>query len=359
MAGKDTFPKHRVPLLLVGILTLLAAMWAGLLRLGWAFPPIQPGWPAQHGLLMVSGFLGSLISLERAVSLRKRWTYGPPILTAVGALFVLAGVPGVFGPALITVGSVWLLFVYALILRILPSLFNAVMALGGIFWVIGNILWLQQFPPALASFWWQGFLILTIVGERLELSRVLRLTRYVQGLLVGALGVYVLGLVGTFVVPDMGARVVGIGMIALAFWLLRYDVATRTVRLTELPRFVAIALLTGYIWLGIGGGITLVAGYTAGGFLYDAFLHAIYLGFVFSMIFGHAPIIFPAVLNLPIHYTPRFYTHLILLHLSLIVRVVGDITASLPLRRWGGIINVIVVLLFLANTVTSILQHRK
>jgi len=33
---------------------------------------------------------------------------------------------------------------------------------------------------------------------------------------------------------------------------------------------------------------------------YDAFLHAVLLGFVFAMIFGHAPIIFPAVLGIRI-----------------------------------------------------------
>ncbi len=359
MTTKNVIPKHRIPLLAVGILTLLAAMWAGLLRLGWSFPPIQATWPAQHGLLMVSGFLGSLISLERAVALRKRWTYGAPVVTALGALLILTGVPGLLGPSLIVLGSVWLLLIYALILQMLPSLFNVIMAIGGLFWAVGNVLWLLAYPPALASLWWQGFLVLTIVGERLELSRVLRLTSRVQSLLIAAIGMYILGIVGTHLSPDIGIRIVGTGMLALTLWLLRYDVATRTVRLDALPRFVAISLLAGYIWLGVGGVIALVAGYTSGGFLYDAFLHAVYLGFVFSMIFGHAPIIFPAVLNLPIHYTPRFYLHLALLHVSLILRIGGDLTALLSLRKWGGLINVIAILIFLGNTVASILRQRR
>jgi hypothetical protein len=68
------------------------------------------------------------------------------------------------------------------------------------------------------------------------------------------------------------------------------------------------------------------------------------------MIFGHAPIIFPAVLGLPIAFHSAFYVHLVLLHLSLALRVSGDLLLWWPARQWGGLLNVVVVLLFLANT---------
>ena len=79
-------------------------------------------------------------------------------------------------------------------------------------------------------------------------------------------------------------------------------------------------------------------------------LHSIFLGFVFSMIFGHAPVIIPAVLRIAVPYRPRFYAYLILLHGSLLLRVVGDLTLQPDLRRWGGLFNVVAVLLFLALT---------
>ena len=68
------------------------------------------------------------------------------------------------------------------------------------------------------------------------------------------------------------------------------------------------------------------------------------------MIFGHVPIIFPAVLGKPILFSPLFYSHLVLLHLSLLLRVGGDLTVWLPARQWGGLFNIIALLLFLANT---------
>ena len=49
----------RFPLLALGMLGLVAAMWAGLMRLGWASPPpCSPTLPGAHGALMVGGFLG-------------------------------------------------------------------------------------------------------------------------------------------------------------------------------------------------------------------------------------------------------------------------------------------------------------
>ena len=66
--GGHLFDRLRYPLLLIALLTLLAATWAGLLRIGWLLP--APGsLAASHGPLMVSGFLGTLIGLERAVAL--------------------------------------------------------------------------------------------------------------------------------------------------------------------------------------------------------------------------------------------------------------------------------------------------
>lgn len=65
----------RFPLMGLGMLALLAALWAGLVRLGWGLPPLRPTLPIAHGPLMVSGFLGTLISLERAV---RELDFRPP-----------------------------------------------------------------------------------------------------------------------------------------------------------------------------------------------------------------------------------------------------------------------------------------
>ena len=81
----------RFPLLAVSLLLLLAAIWAGMVRLGWRWPVLLPALPISHGPLMVSGFLGTLIGLERAVALGVRWAYLGPLATALGGIMLIFG----------------------------------------------------------------------------------------------------------------------------------------------------------------------------------------------------------------------------------------------------------------------------
>lgn len=187
---------QRVPLLSMGMVALLAGLWAGLLRLGVDPPQRHPTLPAAHGPLMVSGFLGALISLERAVALGKCWAYAAPLLSGAGGLVLIADLP------------------YAV-------------AFGGV----------PAGPP------------------------------------------------------------------------------------------------------------------------YDAMLHAFFLGFVFAMIFGHAPIIFPAVLGAKMTFRPLFYAHVVLLQATLVLRLAGDVAGWWPGRQVGGLLNAVALLLFLVNTAASLVKQ--
>ncbi len=74
-----------------------------------------------------------------------------------------------------------------------------------------------------------------------------------------------------------------------------------------------------------------------------------------SMVFGHAPVILPGVLRLPLPYHPLFYAHLAMLHAGLLVRVVGgDLLAMPGAWRLGGTLNVVAVLLFLVVSITAV-----
>ena len=327
--------------------TLLMALWGGLVRLGWAWPLPLPTLIVAHGPLMVCGFLGTLIGVERAVALGALWPYAAPLLTAAGALALLAGLPA---PLLMTLGSLGLVAIFAVIVRRQCVLATVIMALGALLWVVGNSLWLMGWPLAQVVPWWSGFLVLTIAGERLELSRILRLSVTHHVLFLLAVGMLLAGLLLLPTALAPGVRLTGVGMVALAWWLLRYDIARRTVRQTGLTRFIAICLLSGYVWLGVGGVLTWrFAGLTAGPY-YDAMLHTVFVGFVFAMIFGHAPIIFPAILErTTAPYHPALYVPLLLLHASLLLRVSGDLMGWWPGRQWGGLLNALAVLFFLVT----------
>jgi hypothetical protein len=203
--------------------------------------------------------------------------------------------------------------------------------------------------------WWVAFLVLTIAGERLELGRALGQSSKVRGLFALIVAVILTGVILAAGRPALGVRVVGGGLIALAGWLVRFDVARRTLRLPGLPRFMAVCLLGGYAWLGVGGALAMATGAATPGVLYDALLHAIFLGFVMSMVFAHAPVIVPAVLGISLQYHAAFYLHVLVLDLSLIVRIVGDLADVLGRWRvYGGLLNAIALIFFLVNTVRSV-----
>jgi hypothetical protein len=234
------------------------------------------------------------------------------------------------------------------------------MFFGVLAWVVGNFLWMLGVPIFQIIYLWMAFLVLTIGGERLELSRVLRPVPgqlRIFGVIAAALSA---GAVLSLVNPHWGARLSGLSMLALALWFLKNDLASRTIRHTNpLTRYIAFCLFAGFLWLGLGGILLLYFGALYAGPYYDAALHAVFVGFVISMIFGHAPIIFPAILGVPITYQRTFYVHLILLHLSLLIRLLGDLTSQLDVRRWGGFLNEIAILLFLGVTIYSIARTAK
>jgi hypothetical protein len=338
---------YRLPLLALAGLALLAGLWAGLLRLGWAWPVLQPRLLIGHGPLMVSGFLGTLILLERAVALGRVWPYLGVALNGLGGLLLLLGVPGWPGPLLLTLGSLWMVFVFGTILRQHRALYTATMAGGAICWLVGNAIWLSGAPVYQVVLWWAAFLVLTIAGERLELSRVTRLSATAHRLFLLACLVLVCGLVVLLFSPGIGWRLFGFGLAALAAWLFTYDISRWTVRQSGLPRYIAWCLLTGYTWLAVSGVAALVAGQQLAGLTYDFILHGIFVGFVISMVFGHAPIIFPAILEINLAYASVFYLPLFLLHGSLLLRLGGDLAGVHELRLWGGLFNALAILLFL------------
>jgi len=343
----------RLALLALGMLSLFLGLAGSLVRLGFAFPAATPELVAFHGPLMVCGFLGTLISLERAVGLGRRWAISAPLATALGSLS-LGVAPGAAGLSGILLGSGVLVATLIAGYRIQPSWSAATLAAGAVWWMLGNVVWLAGLGIPRAIPFWMAFLVLTIAGERLELSRVLQpspLARFAFGL---ATALILAGAAASMALSSVALRLLGTGLVALTVWLAIHDIARRSLRKPGLPRFIAVCLLSSFVWLAVSGVLILIFGVPAAGPSYDAILHALFLGFIMAMIFGHAPIIFPVLLARPMRFLPAFYVHLGLLHATLSVRIVGDLAGAPEAVRWGGLLNVVTVLVFVANTVVAV-----
>ncbi|MGB7950668.1 MAG: hypothetical protein WCH75_23560, partial [Candidatus Binatia bacterium] len=288
--------RGRFVLIALAGFSLLAGLWSGLVRLGWILPVPNDQFLLAHGPVMVVGFLGTLIGLERSVALGRLWPYGIPMLTALSIVFILTGVSTQLSALLAVLASLLMVAVFVALYRQYPSEHFIVMGLSALAWLGGNVLWLTSSPVFKMVPWWIVFLVLMIAGERLELSRVRRPPVRVRTLFHMSLAIVIVGTIYSLWDFHLGLRIAGLGLLAIALWLLRYDLAWQSARQFGLPRFMAICLIGGYFWLAAGGLLWIFfAQFFSAGPYYDAMLHAIFLGFVFSMIFAHAPIILPTI----------------------------------------------------------------
>ena len=237
-------PAPRTLLALPAGLALLVGIDAGLglLRV-WA--PVESGRLEDvHGILMVLGFVGTLIALERAVALGRPAGYASPALLGVGALGLFSARTDDLAGWLVVAGAFALCVLYVPLWRrqrddaVLISALGAVAAFGG------ALLWRGGADTSVTVPWLAAFLVLTIAGERLELARLAMPAHAGRDLVLLAYAVLV-GVAATTLFPAVGAPLLGLALLALAAWLVAHDVSRRTVHGAGLPRFAAYCMLAG------------------------------------------------------------------------------------------------------------------
>ncbi len=346
---------QRVPLLMSAVICLLMGLWTGLIRMGWTWPVKNPEWISLHGPLMVCGFLGTVIGLERAVGLEKKWGYLAPIFAAFGGISLLiidasSSIP----MAILTASSFFYLAIFLTVLKSHRDFPTYIMTLGALCWFIGNTLVLSGLYVFEIVPWWICFLVFTIAGERIELNRFLSPKSESDYYFIGIIVLAIIAAIVSLFNLTVGTITLGVSMILLTVWLFIYDLAMKTIQQKGLTKFIAASLLIGYFWLGVSGIIAVFLGQLVAGPYYDAYLHTAFIGFTFSMIFGHAPIIFPGILKISMEFNHRFYLHLFLLHLGLLIRIVADLSLNWDFRLWGALISALAIIVFFLNTVTSV-----
>jgi hypothetical protein len=345
----------RVVLLAGGAAALLAGLYAGLVRLGFSVPEPRPGAAGAHGPLLVFGFVGSLIALERAVALGGRWALLAPATAATGGLLlIVSAVSPVIdaahaGSVALAAAAAILIVIYTRLWSRRPGAAVLTQSAGAFAWYAATLLWLGGFDVAEILPWMVSFVALTIIGERLELASLGGRQSTMELLSLASTALLLGGATASTLWPETGTRVWGLALLATAGSGAATDLARRMARGHGLPRYVAVAVLAGYGWLALAGILWAGAGPASAGARYDAVVHAAFLGFTLSMIFAHAPVILPAVLRRPMPYHPVLYAPLGALHLTLLVRVAaGDLGGIDQVWRWSGLANEIAVLGFLA-----------
>lgn len=333
--------------------SLLAGIAGGLWRLGVALPfSTRQAWLGHaalaHAALMICGFMGTLIGVERAVAVKLRAAWLAPLASALGGLCLLLGwhSPGAW---LLVGAAVAFTGVNVVVVRRQRADHTLLLLLSALAWLAGNLLFALRPGSGSALPWWFAFLVMTIAAERLEMTRLMRRRPGAQVSLHAVLAALLAGATVSVMSPYWGGLLYGGTMVALALWLGIFDIARRTVRAQGLPRYMAVCLLGGYAWLAVAG--VAWAATAAGLPVRDLALHALGLGFIISMMMGHAPVILPAIARIKLQFSWIFYVPLAALHLSLLVRF-GPGLADLSTRAAGAGLNALAIALF-AGTVAA------
>lgn len=353
LARRRGVGQGRLPFLLPGAVALLAGLDAALMLLGLPAPVTAARLPDVHGMLLVLGFVGTLISLERAVALGHRAGYLAPGLLGAAALLLVSPLSLGIGKAVLLAGSVAMASVYVPLWRRQRDDAVLVQVLGAVLAVGAATLWLGGVPVPRLLPWLVGFVVLTIAGERLELARIAMGAQAGRAMVLLSATLLVV-VTASLLWPVVATPLLGLALSGLVGWLVVHDVARRTVRSAGLTRFMAVSMLAGYLWLAVAAGVWLLGGPATEGVRYDAVVHAVFLGFTLSMIMAHAPVILPAVLRRPLRYHPVFLVPAALLHGSLALRLwAGDALGLRLAWQVGGALDIVALLGFVTVVVWS------
>ncbi|MGE4159983.1 MAG: hypothetical protein AB7F75_12905 [Planctomycetota bacterium] len=330
---------NRAPWIIAGVAAMLATGVAGgLARLGWQVP----SWGAvHHGFLMASVGFGSLITLERAVAIAQLGTrpsrVGPltfPLASLLSGVLVLADFRSAAAVGALA-AALWLLIISARLYWRHRRPEFLLMGLGALSWCAATCQWWNR---GWGREWigWMCFLLLTVTGERLDLSRFLRPSALKSTLFAVITLLLVVSASGSLWGCRPCDALLGLSVVMLAGWLFFYDAARFTLHRGGQASTSARSLLGGYAWLLISGLIMAWHGIPDSGWVRDAVMHSFFLGFVLMMVFAHGPIILPALTPFKLRHHRRLEWPPLVMSLGLALRVAGDLGNVEWMRRWGG-----------------------
>lgn len=365
-----TLPKSRVVLLAGAGLAALLGLAAALIRADLIHPSGRVPLADLHGGLMVYGFLGSAIGLERAVAYRSggsdkpRWGFLAPALGLVGALLgVLVLVASAFGfaPGLARIellaGTPWTLSmlaltaVYVAIWQRQASTEVLIQVLGSLVGLVGAAGWVGGLDSAVLAPAWLLFLVLTVVGERVELARVVFSDIRLESCILGLCLLLVLMLPVQSLTPRVGYPLLGLSLAVLLLVMVSHDVAKATFRHGGLPGFMGTCMLSAYAWGLLAALIWMVAPLDSRTYWGDMALHALAIGFIMTMVIAHVCMIVPSVIRRPLPFHHLLWVAWGLMQVGLLIRLLGTLRLFTPMWKVGNALNVLGMLAMMVTVV--------
>lgn len=361
--GRTALPRSRMVLLISAGLAALLGLVAALIRADLIHPSDRVPLADLHGGLMVYGFLGAAIGLERAVAYRSggskkpSWGFLAPALGLLGSLLCLlsltvssrAAAPAwgrveLFGGIPWTLSMLILTAMYLAIWHRQPSAEVLIQVLGSLVGLVGAFGWVAGLDASVLAPTWLFFLVLTIVGERVELARAVFSDIRLESGILGLSLLTVLVLPVQAMAPSVGYPLLGLSLSLLLLVMASHDVAKGTFRHGGLPGFMGTCMLSAYAWGLLASLIWMAAPVDSGTYWGDMALHALAVGFIMTMVIAHVCMIVPSVIRRPLPFHPLLWGAWALMQVGLLIRLFGAIRLYTPLWKAGNLLNVLGIL---------------
>ncbi len=349
--GRPQTEHWHVALLLMSGVGLLLGAYTGLGRSGSTHRLLQSD---IHGVVMVLGFLGLVIALERATVLGTRLGYVAPAFTAASTLLLATPLPRMVAGILLALAGILVALSYARDLRRF-AIHEVTLGAGAISWTAAAVLWTIGSGPIVITPLLAAVLVLTVIGWRLRDGRLRLSHRAYRGGFAALASIFVVGVAISPVNRTFGLLVAGIGLLGLAPGLLRHDIARTELRRGGLLAFSAWSTTLGYVWLGVSGALWIAMGVGATGpLLHDALVHSLFLGFVLSWLMGQAPTLIPTLISTsPVEIGVR-YLPLTMLQVSVALRIAADLVGSFAWREMALHGNVAALVAFVVIELVAV-----
>lgn len=341
---------------LLFFLASITGIWRIALTRGFVLPAIPEWWPP-HGHLMVGGFLAGVILFERIIALQISWLAWVPYVYVISAIFLHTGSNIVRGIHVVALAG-WVLhrwLAYQAFGKYEKPLVESVafMTLSSALIYPGGLM--ASPTVALAAL---SFPIATILVERLEMS--LNFRKFGARLTLWALILWsaLWGLnswLNVLQLPWMG-----IATLFLAIGCIRFDMTLWTKRAVhQLHSFLRRTLMVGYVWFLLFAISMIGSSHLSGAVTKDVMFHLAGLGFIFTMILAHAPLILPAAIGkLPPSSAPVI--PFVIFQICTVIRLVADILVEKSVSLWvwsgwiTGVLHLATLMIYMALVIRSL-----
>ncbi len=360
---------YRIPwpyrgMILLGGFYFIAGILAGIWRIavtrGVGIPSV-PLWIPPHGHLMLGGFLAALIQFERMIGLRINRLVWVPYVYSSTAVLLHTGNRLVLVLHLVALVG-WFIhrwMAYQAFHHAGKPLVESVA-----YATLSSALMCQGGPAAnpqaaLAAF---SFPVAAIAVERLEIS--LQFKKKGAIAVLWAIVCWCVLWNAAVWLRQPALSWMGVTGLLLVIAVAKYDstlFVSDSVGMQTMHQFHRVALRIAYAWLISGCVFLALWNLVPGAIVKDVVFHLFGLGFIFSMILGHAPIILPAALGKLQPKRPVWWPFLIF-QFATLLRVGCDFAILFSLNTWvwsgwvSGLIHLGSFLTFMAMLARKVIK---